>query len=154
MILTVIEWMNHNQGVADWFGAVGTIGAVWIAVSYRRTKVKFDVEAVFDVVAFPMPGEPPANLSVPQLVLDIFNINDPDLMIKDIDIVYKNTRISILKNDPIIVKGFEAKRINFFESRQLRITMNEYSTLLENHAMLEIVLFGDKKYIYNIKYIE
>lgn len=83
MILNGIQWGS----VAEWFGAIGTIGAVWLAINYRRTKVKFDVDAVFKVVFIPMAGELPVNISSPQLEIDIFNINDPDLMIKDIAII-------------------------------------------------------------------
>lgn len=39
MILTVIELMNHNQGLADWFGAVGTIGAIVISVLITKKQI-------------------------------------------------------------------------------------------------------------------
>lgn len=39
MILTVIKWMNHNQGVADWFGAIGTIAAIVISVQITKKQI-------------------------------------------------------------------------------------------------------------------
>lgn len=143
------DWGN----VADWFGAIGTIGAVWLAISYRRTKINFDVDTVFKVVALPQPGKPPDNFHIPQLEIDIFNINDPDLMIKNIEIVYHNTRLSVLKKGPIIIKGFEAKQINFIEKNDWKIDMPQYNALKANNAHLEITLFGDKKYRHDIKFI-
>lgn len=32
MFLTIVDWLNNNQGVADWVGGLGSIGAsggVW-----------------------------------------------------------------------------------------------------------------------------
>ncbi|WP_273722770.1 hypothetical protein [Leuconostoc mesenteroides] len=158
-IIIVILFILFNNTIkevgswADWFGAIGTISAVWLAISYRRTKINFDVDPVFRVVAIPMPGEPPINILIPQLEIDIFNINDPDLMIKNIEIVYHDTRLSALNKGPIIIKGFESKQINFLEPGDWKIDMPQYNILKENKAKMEITLFGDKKYWFDIRFI-
>ncbi|GEM_PF-2578590 len=158
-IIIVILFILFNNTIkevgswADWFGAIGTISAVWLAISYRRTKINFDVDPVFRVVAIPMPGEPPINILIPQLEIDIFNINDPDLMIKNIEIVYHDTRLSTLNKGPIIIKGFESKQINFLEPGDWKIDMPQYNILKENKAKMEITLFGDKKYRFDIRFI-
>ena len=148
MILNGIRWGS----VAEWFGAIGTIGAVWLAINYRRTKVKFDVDAVFKVVVIPMAGELPVNISSPQLEIDIFNINDPDLMIKDIAIIHQTTRLSIIKDGPIIIKGFEARRIDFVNPGDWRLNIDQYNEIKDANAKLVINLFGNKDHYFKIDF--
>lgn len=38
-----IEWWTAAGAVGQWFGAIGTIGAVWIAISNNKSKIKIQL---------------------------------------------------------------------------------------------------------------
>jgi len=154
MILTVIEWMNHNQGVADWFGAVGTIGAVWIAVSYRRTKVKYGVDATVIASAVKFNNREIYDVK-PRFEIDIFNINDPDLLIKDIEVEYEDGTVisNFLQAEPIVIRGFEAKRIDTDKVKKWVRDMSAYKFVKEQNPKLVVVLAGNKRRKFKINFI-
>lgn len=133
---------------ADWFGAIGTILAVWIAVSYRRTKTKFDVDATVRAKA------QQSGQKKPKFEIDVFNINDPAVLIKDIEIVYEGTVISNFLNDsPILLKGFEATRIDSEKVQNWVNNMIEYKFLEQQNPKIIVVLAGNKKRKFKINFV-
>lgn len=148
-MLTGIEWGN----VADWFGAIGTIGAVWIAVSYRRTKIKYGVDAT--VIARAVKSDDGDGV-VPKtrFELDIFNINDPDLLIKDIEVEYKDGTVisNFLEEEPIVIRGFEAKRIDTDKVKEFVPGMKMFKYLRKQKAKVVVVLAGNERRKFKINF--
>ncbi|NEZ88975.1 hypothetical protein [Weissella paramesenteroides] len=145
IFLYVAKLLPNN--LADWLGAGGTIGAVWLAVSYRKTKLNFEVDAVIRVTASEFGYKP-------KFEVDIFNINDPSVMIKDIEVIRENGHISgFLEDGPIVIKGFGAQRI---ESKRISgwiTNMEDYNKLKSENPKINIILFGDEKRKFNIRFI-
>lgn len=157
-ILFVISVNPNIYGnFAEWFGAIGTIGAVWLAVSYRRAKLNFDVDAAIRVRKLrKLPSNSDQYFEYkPELQIDIFNVNDPSVMIKDIEIVIKNrTRIShLLEDKPIVIKGFEAKRLETKSVSNLITNMEDYKILKKQDPKINVILFGDDKRTFDIRFI-
>lgn len=144
------DWGN----VADWFGAIGTIGAVWIAVSYRRTKIKYGVDAT--VIASAVKSDDGDRVvSKTRFELDIFNINDPDLLIKDIEVEYKDGTVisNFLEAEPIVIRGFGAKRIDTDRVKEWVHDMSTFKFLSEHKPKVVVVLAGNKRRKFKINFI-
>lgn len=156
LLSNVCEWFDGlNWGtVPDWFGAIGTIGAVWIAVSYRRTKIKYGVDAT--VIASAIKSDKGSgSVSKPRFELDIFNINDPDLLIKDIEVEYDDGTVisNFLQAEPIVIRGFEATRIDTDRVKEWVSDMSKYKFLKKQNPKVVVVLAGNKRRKFKINFI-
>ncbi len=116
MILTGIEWGS----VADWFGAVGTIGAVWIALYLRKGKPIIEIQVYAKMVPYLVAfggldeyGDYIYENHGDKLDLQIFisNLGSADVLITEVSAdVLKNYNYKFISK-PMILKSASVKEI-------------------------------------------